>query len=236
MKTVYIPKGTTITYESVETEHLVIKGCLIVNGDVKAKKITGSGILHCADVTADTIVLDEVEAAIVICKRLIAKRVMAPEVFASESAAVSCYMASSYVETGKLTVALSELGEVKADEIVHLQKERRSLFGTLFASLLRSWWTSLTVEPVTAKAVDADYRPAVEEPSSENTGEAEVPLSKAAVQLNALGDPELTRFVTMFELCRQGGCTLKVVPGTPEENANAALMEFNRNRAAEKAA
>ena len=233
MKTMYIPKGETVTYESVETEHLVIKGCLIVNGDVKARKITGNGILHCASVSADSIVLDEVEAAIIICKRLIAKRAMAPEVYASESAAVSCYMASSYVETGKLTVALSELGEVKAEEVVHLRKKKRSLFGTLFASLLRSWWTSLTAKTET---MDAEYRPDAEKPEPENASEPEVPLSKAAVQLNTLGDPELTRFVTMFELCRQQGCTLKVVPGTPEENAKASVLEFNKNRTAGKAA
>lgn len=234
MNTMYIPKGTTIIYESVETEHLVINGCLKVNGDVKAKQITGKGILHCTSVSADIIVADEVEATIIICKRLICKRVMAPEVFASESAAVSCYLTSSYVETGKLTVALSEVNEVKAAEVVHLSRKKRSLLGTLFASLLRSWWTALVAAPMTAEAVDADYRPDEKDAPAEDSCEQKIPLSKGAVQLNALGDPELTRFVTMFELCRHEGCTLKVIPGTPEENA--PILDFNKEHAMSKAA
>jgi len=32
-------------------------------------------------------------------------------------------------------------------------------------------------------------------------------------------DEELNRFVNMFKLAREGGFTLKIVPGTPEENA-----------------
>ena len=28
MKTVYIPKGETVNYDSLETEHLVVDGCL----------------------------------------------------------------------------------------------------------------------------------------------------------------------------------------------------------------
>ena len=32
-------------------------------------------------------------------------------------------------------------------------------------------------------------------------------------------DEELSRFVNMFKLARESGYTLKLVPGTPEENA-----------------
>ena len=37
MKTVYIPKGHTVCYESLETEHLVVEGCLKTTCGVKAK-------------------------------------------------------------------------------------------------------------------------------------------------------------------------------------------------------
>lgn len=30
MKTVYIPKGETVSYETLETDRLVVKGCLKV--------------------------------------------------------------------------------------------------------------------------------------------------------------------------------------------------------------
>lgn len=89
MKTVYIPKGETVHYESLTTEHLVVHGRLHVTYGVKAQSITGSGVIDASSINADTVCIDDVESGTVICKRLTAKRVQAPEVFASESAAVS---------------------------------------------------------------------------------------------------------------------------------------------------
>lgn len=141
MKTVYIPKGETVHYESLATEHLVVHGRLHVTYGVKAQSITGSGVIDAGSINADTVCIDDVESGTVICKRLIAKRVQAPEVFASESAAVSCFLSAAYVETGKLTAAISEVDEVVAQEVVNLTPKKRTLFGTLFASMLRSFWT-----------------------------------------------------------------------------------------------
>lgn len=119
MKTVYIPKGETVHYESLTTEHLVVHGRLHVTYGVKAQSITGSGVIDASSINADTVCIDDVESGTVICKRLIAKRVQAPEVFASESAAVSCFLSAAYVETGKLTAAISEVDEVVAQEVVN---------------------------------------------------------------------------------------------------------------------
>ena len=83
MKTVYIPKGETVHYESLATEHLVVHGRLHVTYGVKAQSITGSGVIDAGSINADTVCIDDVESGTVICKRLIAKRVQAPEVFAS---------------------------------------------------------------------------------------------------------------------------------------------------------
>lgn len=135
MKTVYIPKGETVHYESLTTEHLVVHGRLHVTYGVKAQSITGSGVIDASSINADTVCIDDVESGTVICKRLIAKRVQAPEVFASESAAVSCFLSAAYVETGKLTAAISEVDEVVAQEVVNLTPKKRTLFGTLFASI-----------------------------------------------------------------------------------------------------
>lgn len=96
MKTVYIPKGETVHYESLTTEHLVVHGRLHVTYGVKAQSITGSGVIDAGSINADTVCIDDVESGTVICKRLIAKRVQAPEVFASESAAVSCFLSAAY--------------------------------------------------------------------------------------------------------------------------------------------
>ena len=202
MKTVYIPKGETVRYETLETDRLVVKGCLKVTYGIKAKTISGSGVVTAGTVSADDIRVDDLEAASVTCQRLIAKRVQTPELFAFESAAVSCFLSSAFVATGKLTVALSEIDEVKADEVIHLKPRKRSLFRLLLASALRSFWTSLTARPV--KDEVADFEPVKKD---------EEPV-----------DEELNRFIGMFKLARKSGYTLKLIPGTPKENAPV----FNR--------
>ena len=92
MKTVYIPKGETVHYESLATEHLVVRGHLHVDYGIKAKTITGGGTINAGTVDADVIRVDDVESGSIVCKRLLAKRVQTPEVFASESAAVSSFL------------------------------------------------------------------------------------------------------------------------------------------------
>ncbi len=199
MKTVYIPKEETVRYETLATDRLVVKGCLKVAYGIKARTISGGGMITAGTVSADDIRVDDLEAASVTCQRLIAKRVQTPELFAFESAAVSCFLSSAFVATGKLTVALSEIDEVKADEVIHLKPKKRSLFRLLLASALRSFWTSLTARPVKDEVMDADFEPVKKD---------EEPV-----------DEELNRFVGMFKLARESGYTLKIIPGTPEKNA-----------------
>lgn len=228
MKTVYIPKGESVHYESLVTDHLVVKGHLDVTYGVKAKTISGNGVICAGSSEADRIRIGSLEAATVICKRLIAKRVQAPEVFASESAVVSCFLSAAYVETGRLTVSISEIDEVKADEVINLAKKKRTLFGTLLASALRSFWMGLTAPRARSEAVDADYTPVSEPESAAQPDAAEkapegpaVPEQPVSTEKAASEpvDMELNRFVNMFKLARESGYTLKIVPGTPEENA-----------------
>lgn len=254
MKTVYIPKGETVSYESLVTDRLIIKGCLKVTYGIKAKTISGSGMICAGTIEANTICLDDVEAASVICKRLIAKRVQTPELFASESAAVSCFLSAAYVEAGKLTVAISEVDEVKAQEVVNLTPKRRSLLGTLLASMLRSFWTILTVSGEKSEVVDADFVPVAESPAepkaeqsvSATEQEAEQSASETTQsdaeqtdqtpsmsviegrKENQVCDEELNRVIAMFQLLRQSGYTLRIIPGTPEQNA--PVFDFEQER------
>ena len=220
MKTIYIPKGETVSYENLVTGRIVVHGCLKVLDGIKAKSITGSGVIYAGSVSADDIRVDDLESASVTCRRLIAKRVQTPQLIASESAAVSCYLASSYVETGKLMVAASEVCEVKADEIIHLTPKRRSLFRLLLVSVLRSLWTRLTIPAAHAVPVDAEWKPVVEVPEAE----------KPAEESPEKNDPELSRLIALFKLLRESGYTLKILPGTPEENAPS--FDFTHGKAA----
>lgn len=224
MKTVYIPKGETVCYESLVTERIIIEGCLKVTYGVKAKDICGNGVICAGTIEADTVCIGSAEAASVICKRLIAKRVQVPEIFASESTAVSCFLSATYVETGKLTVSISEIDEVKAQEVINLTPRNRSLFRTLLASSLRSFWTRLTITEV----VDAAFVPAAEgissdapeEPSEQKPASIlEMPAVLQKAEEHEPEDFELKRLIALFKLSREQGYTLKLIPGSPEENA-----------------
>lgn len=229
MKTVYIPKGETVRYESLATENLVVKGCLEVAYGVTAKHISGGGVIRAESISADVIRADELEANIVTCKRLIAKRVSAPEVFASESAAVSCRLSAAYVETGRLTVAISDIDEVKAAEVINLTPKKRGLLGTLLASAVRAFWISLFARPAkaqTAEGMDAAYTPAdAEAAEGKAVPENFIPEDFAAEDSE---DFELKRIVAQFKLARESGYTLRLIPGTPEENAPVFPFEVEQ--------
>lgn len=218
------------------TEHLVVHGCLQVSNGIKARTITGQGTISAGTIDADVIRVDDVEASSVVCKRLLAKRVQSPEIYASESAAVSCFLAASYVETGKLTVTLSEIDEVNAAEVINLAPKKRTLFGTLLASLLRSFWTALTVhgqkEPTVMTDACEEVPEDVTEPVPEETQEPEAEQAAPCEEENAAEpeavDEELNRIVGIFKLAREQGYTLKLIPGTPEENA--PVFDFENER------
>lgn len=220
MKTIYIPKGETVCYENLVTGRIVVNGCLKVLGDVKAKSIAGNGVIYAETVSADDIRVDDLEAASVTCRSLLSKRVQTPQLIASDSAAVSCYLTASYVETGKLTVAASEIYDVKADEIIHLPPKKRTLFGLLLVSALRSLWTQLTMPAAKDKPVDAEWKPL----------ETDIPQVQAEDPTKPKEDPELARMIAMFNFLRDSGYTLKILPGTPEENAPA--FDFAHGKAA----
>ena len=226
MKTVYIPAGETVKYESLVTENLVVDGCLKVVYGVKARTISGKGVISAGTVYADDISIGEIEAAAVVCVRAAAKRIDAPEVYASESLAVSCFLSAAYVETGKLTVALSDVDEAKADEIVHLPRVHTSLLAMLVVSFFRSLRARFFGKPAEGEIPDADFEPfykqaeKVKIPKDNKTGEET--------------DEELNRIIGLFKLSREAGYTLRLIPGTPEENA--PVFNFAAETIVQKAA
>lgn len=248
MKTMYIPIGETVAYESVVTENLVVHGCLNVTYGVKAKHIYGNGVIHAGTIAANTIRADDLECSTITCDKLIARRVSAVELFASSSAAVSCFLSAAYVETGCLTVAISEISEIKADEVVNLKPKKHGMLRTLLASSLKAWWLSLWApDEEEPEVVDAEFSAVPDSGEKQDEGaafRAEVAKNVREIlsELNSVKakaeaksedeaedgntapshqpeDFELQRFVALFKLCRDSGYTLRLVPGTPEENA-----------------
>ena len=242
MKTIYIPNGETVHYESLVTDRLVVQGCVDVDGSIKAKIICGGGAVYAGAVHADIIHVDDLETSETVCKRLLAKRVHTPTLIASECAAVSCYLSAGYVETGKLTVAVSEIDQLKADEVVNLSPQKRGLLCTLIFSALQSFWVSVTApglkrEPDTRETtaeMPPEDQPVDLDPSIRNEITKTVeeilqqnrPASHAAPSADE-EDFELKRIVNIFRLLREHGYTLRIIPGTPEENA--PILDFEES-------
>ena len=169
MKTICIPKGQTVACDTLETERLVVNGCLKVAHDLKAQSITGGGVILAGTISADDIRAREIEAASVCCLRLNAKRVHAAEVFASESAVVSCYLCSDYVATARLTVALHEVAELDAGEVVNLPPVKRAHPCWMrLAALLRPFHVVLSLFCSVfcgGEVMDAEYRQVLDDTS-----------------------------------------------------------------------
>ena len=232
MKTVYIPAGATYNYETLVTDDVIVHGHLHVTNGLKAKHISGRGFITAGEVSADIVDVTELECGTVICRRLLAQRVSCGEAMISESAAVSRFFSANYVKAPCLTVAVSEIGEADVEEIVHLTPEPRGMILTLILSWLRTFWLRLTASRPRGRG-EAPHTDAPEEEPSDAPEDTELKANiakivqevlaqqateKAACEVDA-EDFELQRMVNTFKLLRDKGYTLRVVPGTPEENA-----------------
>lgn len=230
MKTIYIPKGETVRYESLYADRIVVDGCLRVEHGLDTKVISGKGIIHAGKVTGNTIRIGTLDACTVMCKRLLAERVDAPEVFASESVTVSCVLFACLVKTPKLTVAVCDVEELEAADVVKVPAKRWSLFGILLYTTLQSLWIALQAAMARGEAIDADYEP-VQSAEEESAEQPEKTASAQEVGETAEPEPvdeELNRVINLFKLAREQGYTLRLVPGTPEENA--PVFDFEQER------
>ena len=233
MKKVFIPAGESRRYETLVTEHLVVDGHLNVVNGLKAKTISGNGVITAGEVSADVCHIGELETATAIFRKLMARRVSAAEVFASDCACVTHFLSAAYVETGRLTVSVSEIDKVNADEIITLQK-KRGMFGALVASSLRAFWLDLTVpiddymdaefEPVD-KSKDTSIDPAVQKEIARTVRQILAEQEKEAAASEPDEDFELKRVISTFKLLRDKGYTLRILPKTPEENAPVFDLE-----------
>ena len=173
------------------------------------------------------------ESAEVVCRRLIAKRVQTPTLIASDWAVVSCFLSASYVETGKLTVAASEIDQMKAGEVINLSPKKRGMLRTLLAAWLHAFWGTLTAPKAKRERTRKGKRVKASQKKQEELDAAvraeiaktvrEIMEQERAGRDSAApseeDDFELKRLVSMFKLLREKGYTLRILPGTPEENA-----------------
>ena len=142
MKNLYIPKGKTLRYEALACRNIVNDGVLIVESKIQARHISGKGVINAGSIACRSLSATDIDAAYITTGKLAAERVCASEVKVSGAAVVSCCLEAAYVVTPKLTVALSEVGEMDAQEVVNLPNKRRGILAALFAGFCRRLWMS----------------------------------------------------------------------------------------------
>lgn len=158
MKTVYIPKGETVTFQNLETGRIVVKGSLHISGELNAKSISGPGSVSAGQICASMIRVGELEAGHVRCNELEAGQVEVYEVFASQHIAVSGRLTAGSVKTKWLAMTRSEIEDVEAGEIICLPAKHRGMPRFLLAARLRSWWLRFTAPE--EDVVDEDFEQA----------------------------------------------------------------------------
>ena len=138
-------------------------------------------------------------------------------------------------------MAVSEIGEVDADEIVHLTPKPRGMLLTLLFSKLRTFWLRLTAsrpqgrfenprteaEEPSDTPEDAETKANIAKIVQEVLAQQAAEKAACANDANEADDFELQRMVSKFrtydltpEALGMRRCTLQdLVGGTPEENA-----------------
>lgn len=214
MKNLYIPKGKTLHYESLSCRNIVNDGTLIVEDKIQARHISGKGVVNAGAISCRSLSAEDVNAAYITTGKLAAERVCASEVKVSGAVVVSCCLEAAYVVTPKLTVAISEVGEMDVQDLVNLSDKRRSIFGALAAGFFRRLWMSLTHRIPT----DAAHAPAQPEHNPIMRLTDESGMKKTAEMLNI--DPnadlwqdfEFKRLAAVYRLLKHEGYALRLVP------------------------
>ncbi len=214
MKNLYIPKGKTLRYESLVCQNIVNDGALIVENRIQARHISGKGVVNAGAISCRSLTASDIDAAYITTGKLAAECVCASEVKVSGAAVVSCCLEAAYVETPKLTVALSHVGEMQAQEVVKLSDRRRSIFAALLAGFVRKLWMSLT----SRIPKDAEYAPVQEEQNAvlsagDAPGGAEGAAPPADLPIADLwNDFEFKRLAALYRLLKPEGYALRLVP------------------------
>ena len=212
MKNLYIPKGKTLRYEALACRNIVNDGVLIVESKIQARHISGKGVINAGSIACRSLSATDIDAAYITTGKLAAERVCASEVKVSGAAVVSCCLEAAYVVTPKLTVALSEVGEMDAQEVVNLPNKRRGILAALFAGFCRRLWMSLTHRlPMDAKCAP------VEQQQSDIMGyqnrkfiDSEAPEGDPNADL--WQDFEFKRLAALYRLLKSEGYALRLAP------------------------
>lgn len=129
MKKLYIAKGQTVQLDSVYQDEIIVKGSLVVTGDIKARMIKGHGSVQARNiyakrVSADSITVDEsLVAEKVVCDRICGEY---GDIKGTVKARL-CLMIS-HLKAGRAATVLLGAQEADCAECIVLPKKNYSRF------------------------------------------------------------------------------------------------------------
>jgi hypothetical protein len=207
----HIPKGDESRFGRLVCRNITVNGILCAEGEIRAKRIDGNGIIRAGAISADSVAASDIDAGTIVADRLIAKRVTAGEIHAAHEMAVSSYLEADYVKTGRITMGDNVVSELEADEIIKLSPKPRGLLRTLLASFVRSKFAALFLrtEQREKGKIGADDEPAV---TLDVPADAESEAREKPVAADAPRDGDLKMISAMYELMKSGDYTWKIVP------------------------
>lgn len=122
------------------------------------------------------------------------------------------------METPSLTVAVCQVGHLRAENIVYLAAQRCGILMAVLAGFVRRIWMALKRHI----PVDADYEPVQDEqkpaPESE-AGHSSKPAGDPNAEL--LNDFEFKRLAAIYRLLRPYGYTVRLVSLQERSNGSA---------------
>jgi hypothetical protein len=224
MKDLYIPKGKTQHYESLSCENIIVDGALEVDKTLKARHISGKGMVDAGTLSARTARVMSLEASTVVLRTLVAERVCAAEVKVSGEAMVTCYLEAEYVEAKKLTVAGFQVGDLRVQELAVLEKTRESVVTVLVGSWIRRFiafldrYISQNVRRTGNSGTETGGDAAKKTAANDSTASVEEPCapggSGAGADDELQNDFEFLRLKALYRFLKhQGqGYILRIVP------------------------
>lgn len=135
MKKIFIPQGTTEKHENLYTDELIVNGRLIVNGIIRARRICGRGVIEAARISANTVIADSLDVEHVCARKLIVNKLCCVTANVSVGIIATDYIEAQSVKTSRLTVALTNVDSIEANEIIRL-RPKRSFIGAILGSWL----------------------------------------------------------------------------------------------------
>jgi len=208
MKKVYIPRGEIVTHSCLYTGKVVVNGVLRVSGRISAKSIAGSGVIEAGEIVCDDLRADHITADFITARRIAANKLFVRfECRASEAVAVRDFAAAGYMNTGKLSITLSDIQACDADQVIVL-KQKSSLIGLLWASWWRAFFLGL-FHGEKKERRDEGKKPA-EPPKAETKAKAGAPVpgqssDTAPVTVAEAGDAAADMLCAVLaELKKQG--------------------------------